>query len=89
MLAVACPKVIFYVFWPAIHKAMTVANVQAGFRETGVFPVNRNQIHPALLGPSQTTDNVANAQGKENVPVPYCVALYSLLCHVSLLVENN
>ena len=59
----------FYVFWPAWHQAMTVANVQAGFRETGIFPVNRHKIHPALLGPSQTRDNVANAQGKENVPI--------------------
>ena len=48
---------------------MTVANIQAGFRETGIFPVNRNKISPALLAPSQATDNVANAQGKENVQV--------------------
>ena len=48
---------------------MTVANVQAGFRETGIFPLNRNKIHSALLGPCQTADNVANVQGKENVPV--------------------
>ena len=30
---------------------------------------NRNKISPALLAPSQATDNVANAQGKENVQV--------------------
>ena len=60
-----------------------------GLEKQVFIPVNRNKIHPALLSPSQTTDNVANAQGKENVPVPYCVVLYSLLCHVSLLVENN
>ena len=55
----------FYVFWPAWRKAMTVSNVQAGFRETGIFPVNRNKIHPALLGPSQPTDNLANGPGKK------------------------
>ena len=59
----------FYVFWPAWCQAMPVANVQAGFRETRIFPVNRHKIYPALLRPSQTTDNVANAQGKENVPI--------------------
>ena len=57
----------FYVFWPAWHCAMTVANIQAGFRQTGIYPPNRNQINPVLLGPSQPTDNVAhaaNAPGK-------------------------
>ena len=43
---------LFYVFWPAWHQAMTVANVKAGLRETGIFPVNRHKFHPALLGPS-------------------------------------
>ena len=55
----------FYVFWPAWQKAMTVSNVQAGFRETGIFPVNKNKIHPALLGPSHPTDNLANGPGKK------------------------
>ena len=66
----ACPKVIFLMcFWPAWHTSITVANIQAGFRETGIFPVNRNKISPALLASSQATDNVTNAQGKENVQV--------------------
>ena len=57
----------FYVFWPAWKHAMTKANIKSGFRRTGIFPVNPAQINPALLGPSQATDNVANLDlpGKE------------------------
>ena len=57
----------FYVFWPAWKHAMTKANIKSGFRCTGIFPVNPAQINPALLGPSQATDNVANLDlpGKE------------------------
>ena len=39
---------------------MTVANIQVGFCQTGIFPLNPNVINPALLGPSQATDNIAN-----------------------------
>ena len=39
---------------------MTVANIQAGFCQTGIYPFNPNVINPALLDPSQATDNLAN-----------------------------
>ena len=55
------PKMDFFiVFWPSWKKAMTVANIQAGFRQTGIYPFNPNVINPALLGLSQATDNLAN-----------------------------
>ena len=55
------PKMDFFiVFWPSWKKAMTVANIQAGFCQTGIYPFNPNVINPALLGPSQATDNLAN-----------------------------
>ena len=54
------PKMDFFiVFWPSWKKAMTVANIQAGFCQTGIYPFNPNVINPALLGPSQATDNLA------------------------------
>ena len=55
------PKMDFFiVFWPSWKKAMTVANIQAGFCQTGIYPFNPNVINPVLLGPSQATDNLAN-----------------------------
>ena len=34
-------------FWPAWSQAMTVANIQSGFRKTGIFPVNSEAIEKA------------------------------------------
>ena len=64
------PKMDFFqVFWPAWKKAMTVANIQAGFRQTGIFPVNANAKNPALPRPSRATDNITNLtdEGKDNL----------------------
>ena len=46
---------------------MTVANVQAGFRQTGIYPINPHAQNPTLLRPSQAMDNLVNTadQGKE------------------------
>ena len=61
----AMPKQHFWIpFWPSWCKAMTVAAIQSGFRKTGIFPVNRRMIKDSDLGPSATTDNTANLQGK-------------------------
>ena len=48
---------------------MTVANIQAGFRQTGIYPVNPSAKNPALPGLSRATDNIANLsdEGKDNV----------------------
>ena len=55
------PKMDFFiVFWPSWKKAMTVANIQADFCQTGIYPFNPSVINPALLGLSQATDNLAN-----------------------------
>ena len=42
----------FKVFVPCWKKAITVRNRQAGFRHTGVWPVDRSAITDAKLGPS-------------------------------------
>ena len=57
----------FIVFQPAWRKAMTVANVQAGFRQTGIYPINPCTQDPTLLRPSQAMDSLMNTadQGKE------------------------
>ena len=65
---------------------MPVANIQVGFRQTGIYPVNPNALNPALLGLSRATDNVANLdlshQGKDNVCAMlcfssnYCIVLF-------------
>ena len=57
---------------------MTVAVIQSGFIKTGIFPVNRNMIKDSDLGPSATTDNTLNLQGKmysEMVANYVCVVL--------------
>ena len=68
------PKMDFFqVFWPAWKKAMTVANIQAGFRQTGIFPVNANAKNPALPRPSRATDNITNLtdEGNDNLWICY------------------
>jgi len=45
----------FKVFNPCFEKAMTIEHAQAGFRGTGLFPVNVKAIDPAAFAPSKTT----------------------------------
>ena len=42
----------FKIFVPCWKKAVTVHNIQAGFRHIGVWPVDRSAITYAKLGPS-------------------------------------
>lgn len=68
LTSVGCrmPKMDFsQVFWPTWIKAMTVANIQAGYRQTGIYPVNPSAKNLALPGLSQATNSIAS-QGKEN-----------------------
>ena len=59
----AMPKQHFWIpFWPLWCKAMKVMTIQSGFRK--IFPVNRRMIKDSDLGPSATTDNTVNLQGK-------------------------
>ena len=54
----ALPKNQFWeVFSPAWNRAMTVANIQSGFRKTGVYPVNFDAIDKAKFNPSIVTDS--------------------------------
>ncbi|KAL2095541.1 hypothetical protein ACEWY4_007689 [Coilia grayii] len=46
----------FVVFSRAWAKAATVENAQAGFRATGMFPLNKNIIPEASYAPSKTTE---------------------------------
>ena len=65
------------VFWLAWKKSMTTAAIQSGFRRTGIFPFNPHAIKPSDLGPSTTTDNIANLAGKETFGnVQNCVFLH-------------
>lgn len=45
------------VYWPTFTEAMTVSYIQSGFRETGIFPPNRNAIPKEKLLPSIVTDS--------------------------------
>ena len=47
----------FRVMWPAWTHAMTVANIQSGFRKTGIFPVNFEAIDKEIFTPSSVTDS--------------------------------
>lgn len=46
----------FSVFCPACRKAATVENAQAGFRGTGMFPLNKHILQESALAPSKTTE---------------------------------
>jgi len=46
----------FRVFNPCFEQAMTTEHAQAGFRGTGLFPVNVKAINPAAFAPSRTTE---------------------------------
>ena len=37
---------------PVWKKAITVCNVQAGFRNTGIWPIDRSQITDDKMAPS-------------------------------------
>ena len=41
--------------WPASKHAMSVANIQAEFHKTGIFPVNFDGILKSKFTPSQVT----------------------------------
>ena len=47
----------FRVMWPAWTHAMTVANIQSGFKKTGIFPVSFEAIDKEKFTPSSVTDN--------------------------------
>ena len=56
--AKALPKGSFWdVFEPAWSCMMTVGNIQSGFSETGVYPVNFNAIDKSKFMPSIVTDS--------------------------------
>ncbi|KAK0137432.1 hypothetical protein N1851_026357 [Merluccius polli] len=48
----------FPVFSRAWAKAATVENVQAGFRGTGMFPLNKDVLPETAFAPSKTTERV-------------------------------
>ena len=56
-------------------------------KKTGIFPVNRRMIKDSDLGPSATTDNTVNLQGKmysEMVVYYVCVVLIFAISPVIL-----
>ena len=62
----------FKVFVPCWKKAITVWNIQAGFRHTGVWPVDRSAITDVKLGPS-LHDNALSS--KTSIVVVACLQL--------------
>ena len=46
----------FIVFNVAWEKAMTKKNIIAGFKRSGLWPINRHVITPEQLGPSAVSD---------------------------------
>ena len=46
----------FSVFNVAWEKAMIPTNVWAGFKRTGIWPINRAAIPPYVLEPSKISD---------------------------------
>ena len=40
---------------PAWKKAITVCNVQAGFRNTGIWPIDRSKISDDKMAPSMSS----------------------------------
>ncbi|KAL2097809.1 hypothetical protein ACEWY4_007016 [Coilia grayii] len=55
------PKQLFFsIFTPAWRKAATVENAQAGFRASGMFPVQQEVIPNELFLPSQRTEREEN-----------------------------
>jgi hypothetical protein len=63
----------FTVFNPCVQKAMTVENAQAGFRGTGLFPINREAINASAFAPSRITErtlalNAAQTSAECNPP---------------------
>lgn len=46
----------FEVFNPCYEKAMTTEHAQAGFRGSGLFPINVKAIDPSAFAPSKTTE---------------------------------
>ena len=61
----ALPKSHFFdVFWPAWQRAMTPKTIIAGFRKTGIFPVDPDKITAKALGPSNVYDNLAHLRAE-------------------------
>ena len=62
----------FKVFVPCLKKAITVWNIKAGFRHSGMWPVDRSAITDAKLGPSVYGNALS---GKTNIVVVACLQL--------------
>lgn len=55
----AMPKEHFWIpFIPSWRRGMSVGAIQASFRKSGIYPVDRSRIKDADLGPSRPTDNI-------------------------------
>ena len=57
-------KQFFELFVPSWTQAASVETAQSGFRETGMFPVNKNAVPQHAFEPSQTSDQPSKSQGK-------------------------
>jgi len=63
-------KCFFKIFSPVWQRAMTVDLAQAGFRATGLFPVNRRILPGDAFAPSTVTDRDMPSSGTDIAQVP-------------------
>ena len=57
-------KQFFELFAPSWRHAASVKTAQSGFRETGMFPVNKNAVPKHAFEPSKTSERPIEARGK-------------------------
>ena len=58
-------KQFFKLFQSGWKNSATVETAQSGFRQTGIFPVNRNAIPVEVFEPSKTTERRSQTVTKE------------------------
>ena len=58
-------KQFYKLFQSAWKNSATVETAQSGFRQTGIFPVNRNAIPVEVFEPSKTTERRSQTVTKE------------------------
>lgn len=63
----------FAVFSRAWAKAATVENAQAGFRGTGMFPLNKDILPETAFAPSKTTERVLPSTLPSSPTRPQCL----------------
>lgn len=87
------PKPFFFsLFAEAWAKTATMENAQAGFRGTGMFPVNKDIIPPEIYAPSHTTERPLpelELELEQNHAVPEVGALVEIQLEGNEITEST